>query len=201
MPAAANGWAAGIGEDRIARIHDPVGLLPSMREASMLALSILAEIVAVWQERQAAPLGSTALIPLAAGRSSRFEGGDKLMASYRGRRVIDHAAGLLRGETVAARIAIVAPDQPDRAEALRAAGWAVTVCHETDSGQAASLATGIREVAQCGRADAAMVLLADMPEVHLFTLREALTLQRSAVMSQAKTALLPPDAHAFHLRR
>ncbi|WP_240935992.1 XdhC family protein [Billgrantia bachuensis] len=43
--------AAGIAEGRIGRIRGPVGLIPSMREASMLAVSILAEIVEAYQRK------------------------------------------------------------------------------------------------------------------------------------------------------
>ncbi|MBD3894661.1 XdhC family protein [Halomonas sp. ML-15] len=41
--------AAGFSEGQIRRIHGPVGLLPSMREASTLAVSVLAEIVGAYQ--------------------------------------------------------------------------------------------------------------------------------------------------------
>lgn len=41
--------AMGFGEEQIRRIHGPVGLLPSMREASKLAVSVLAEIVSAYQ--------------------------------------------------------------------------------------------------------------------------------------------------------
>ncbi|MGR4069795.1 XdhC family protein [Billgrantia sp. C5P2] len=43
--------AAGITEGQIGRIHGPVGLIPSMREASTLAVSILAEIVEAYQRK------------------------------------------------------------------------------------------------------------------------------------------------------
>ena len=37
---------AGVAEDAIARIHGPIGLIPSLRDASMVATSCLAEIIA-----------------------------------------------------------------------------------------------------------------------------------------------------------
>ncbi|MEL7488206.1 MAG: XdhC family protein, partial [Pseudomonadota bacterium] len=47
--------AAGCGEDAIARIHAPVGLVPSMRDASTVAISAFAEIIDVFRKRDAAP--------------------------------------------------------------------------------------------------------------------------------------------------
>lgn len=195
--------AAGVNGDQIGRIRGPVGLLPSMREASMLAVSVMAEIAGAWQSGARAPFADTALVLLAAGESSRFEGGDKLLASYRGRRVIDHSARLLTDKKVAARIAIVAPDQSARAHALRTAGWTVTICQDAIAGQAASLAAGIRAATNIPQTDAALVLLADMPavpEAHLFALREALTPNCVAVLSQRDEVRMPPaifSRHAF----
>ena len=46
--------AAGVSDSDIARIHGPVGLVPSMRDASMLAISCLAEIVGHFHQKAAA---------------------------------------------------------------------------------------------------------------------------------------------------
>lgn len=40
----------GIGQDALSRLRGPIGLVPSMRNASMLAISTLAEIIAVYHE-------------------------------------------------------------------------------------------------------------------------------------------------------
>lgn len=53
--------AAGITEGQIRRIRGPVGLNPSMREASTLAVSVLAEIVDAYQRKVRVPFRSTAL--------------------------------------------------------------------------------------------------------------------------------------------
>ncbi|WP_084542003.1 XdhC family protein [Halomonas cupida] len=50
--------ASGIAESQIGRIRGPVGLIPSMREASMLAVSILAEIVEAYQCKVRSPFAS-----------------------------------------------------------------------------------------------------------------------------------------------
>ncbi|MFC7290323.1 XdhC family protein [Hirschia litorea] len=42
---------AGIEKDEIDRIHAPIGLVPSLRDASMLAISTLAEIIDAFQKR------------------------------------------------------------------------------------------------------------------------------------------------------
>ena len=42
-----------VSQTNIERIHGPIGLIPSMREASMLAISALAEVVAAYNEGQA----------------------------------------------------------------------------------------------------------------------------------------------------
>ncbi|WP_104204591.1 NTP transferase domain-containing protein [Billgrantia saliphila] len=187
--------AAGIAEGQIGRIHGPVGLIPSMREASALAVSILAEIIEVYQRKVRFPFASTALVLLAAGQSRRFEEGDKLLARFRGQRVIQRAAAALQGHDLAARIAVVGPDQPARAVELRAAGWTVVVNAEAAQGLSTSLVAGIRQAGQSRSVEAALVLLADMPNVpdaHLFDLRSALTPERSAVLSSAGAVHLPP---------
>ncbi|MCD1586690.1 XdhC family protein [Halomonas sp. IOP_14] len=49
----------GFTQKQIRRIHGPVGLIPSMRDASMLAVSVLAEIVAAYQLKVRFPFIST----------------------------------------------------------------------------------------------------------------------------------------------
>jgi xanthine dehydrogenase accessory factor len=51
----------GCSENQISRIRGPVGLIPSMRDASMLAVSILAEIVEAYQHEVRSPSVSTVL--------------------------------------------------------------------------------------------------------------------------------------------
>ncbi|WP_212525904.1 XdhC family protein [Actibacterium sp. MT2.3-13A] len=51
--------AAGVPPEALARIHGPVGMVRSLKNASHIALSALAEIVAALQERQAAAAGSS----------------------------------------------------------------------------------------------------------------------------------------------
>ncbi|QTP53773.1 NTP transferase domain-containing protein [Billgrantia sulfidoxydans] len=187
--------AAGATERQIERLRGPVGLLPSMREASTLAVSVLAEIVEAYQRKVRCPFASTALVLLAAGQSHRFAEGDKLLARLRGQRLIQRAAAALQSHALAARIAVVGPDQAARAVELRAAGWSVVVNAHAAQGLSTSLAAGIRQAGQSHAVEAALVMLADMPNVpdaHLVDLRDALTPERSAVMSSAGAVHLPP---------
>lgn len=190
---------AGVSEAALARLRGPVGLVPSLREASMLAVSVLAEIVESYHARQHMPLRDTALVLLAAGASRRFEG-DKLMAPLSGRPLLAHVAGALRGARLGARIAVVPPDRPERAALLAAEGWQVLICPQAAEGQGASLAAAIAAVAELPQISAALVILGDMPGVsdaHLMALRGALSAEKSAVMSESASGqLLPPAIFA-----
>lgn len=189
--------SSGLPEPALERLHGPVGLVPSLRDASLLAVSTLAEIIAAWQALPDAPdpLSETALILLAAGASSRFEAGDKLLAPFRGAPLLGHAAAALAGTPLAARIAVTGPGQDARAEALAGAGWQVAVNPDAADGQGASLAAGIRRVADHTRARRALVLLADMPlvpDAHLVALARAAAPGVPAVLSRAGTVTGPP---------
>lgn len=64
--------AAGFAEKTVNRIHGPVGLIPSMRDASSLAISVLAEIVQAYQSNVQFPAPSAAIVSPVVGQSSRF---------------------------------------------------------------------------------------------------------------------------------
>ena len=183
----------------IDRIRGPTGLVPSMRDASMLAISTLAEIIEAFPQAHKAPFADTAVVLLAAGAAERFEGGDKLLAPLNGIRVIDHSAHSLAREAVAARIAIVGPGQSDRQQALEAAGWQVLINPDAASGQASSLKTAIRRIAAATGIKRVLVLLADMPfvpEEHLHALQAAMVPGVPAVMSVADGIQCPPAIFA-----
>ncbi len=65
------------------------------------------------------PFSDTAIVLLAAGKSSRFDAGGKLMAMYRGAPIIVRSSRLLKDEAVAIRIAVVGERQRARTETLR----------------------------------------------------------------------------------
>jgi xanthine dehydrogenase accessory factor len=187
--------ASGVNEADIARAHGPIGLVPSLRDASMIAVSALSEIVAAYHRQALAPFRRTAVILLAAGASSRFEGHDKLLAPYRDGCVLDGAASLLAHDEVGARIAVVSADATKRHATLRDRGWQIAINPEAHTGLASSLACGVHEAMAHDAIDQALVLLADMPDVpdvHLRDLQRALAAGRTAVMSQAQGVLSPP---------
>lgn len=192
---------AGYTDHQISRIHGPAGLVPSMRDASFMAISILAEVIDAHQKRIRTPFARTALVLLAAGQSSRFERGDKLMAPFKSARLLDHAAHALAGEPIAARIAVVGPDQAARASVLEKAGWQVVINQDAAAGQSTSIRIGI-ETASRADVSAAMIMLADMPglpDSHMHALRDELTPDRSGVMSSCDGTLLPPAIFSRHV--
>ena len=179
----------------IDRIRGPVGLVPSMRDASMLAISALAEIIEAYRETLRAPLSATAVLLLAAGQSRRFESGDKLLAPLNGASLLEHAASALAGAPVAARIAVTGPDHDERRSILNAAGWQILTNPDARSGQASSIRTGIRHIAADHRVDQALILLADMPFVpddHLRALQTAVQNGAPAAISSVDGVECPP---------
>ena len=186
--------ASGVAEADIARIHGPVGLISSMRDASMLAVSTLAEIVAAYHETAKAPFARTGLVLLAAGGSTRFTDGDKLLASFGDHPVMTHAANVLGDEPVAARIAVTRPGALKRA-ALLGSRWQVAENPDADSGQASSLKAGLTALAGREDIDQVIILLADMPAVperHLRRLQQLASTGASAVMTESAGRLMPP---------
>ncbi|MCH2456549.1 MAG: NTP transferase domain-containing protein [Henriciella sp.] len=184
----------GIDEVAVARIRGPIGLIPSMRDASMLAISVLAEVVASYHDTLRQPFAEIAIILLAAGQSKRFERGDKLLAELEGKPVVEHVAGLLKDQNVAARVAVTGTGDKARTAALNQQGWDVVENSDAAEGQATSLSAGIR-AAKLSGAKAALILLGDMPyigEDHLRALQKEVREGRRAVMSQSGDILCPP---------
>lgn len=185
----------GIPEADIERIHGPVGLVPSMRDASMLAVSVLSQIVAEYHQRCTSLFTRTALVLLAAGNSSRFAHGDKLLSDFQGRKLIDHAAASLPNDPVAARIAVVPAPSGDRGARLAEAGWTVIPNPEAATGLASSIRCGVRAAAASPGIDHVMILLADMPAIpsgHLRRLQMAVLSGHPAAMTLSGGRLSPP---------
>ncbi|MGB3625931.1 MAG: NTP transferase domain-containing protein, partial [Henriciella sp.] len=186
---------AGLAEPVLQRVRGPVGLIPSMRDASMLAVSTLAEIVEAYHAQKKNALAATAVILLAAGQSARFEDGDKLMAELHGKPLLAHAARSLATAHPAVRLAVTAPETPERAAELTRLGWQIVENPEAGSGQASSLKAGIAAARAISGVTSVMVLLADMPDVpndHLTQLASAFAAGHTAVMSEADGILSPP---------
>lgn len=136
-----------------------------------------------------------ALLLLASGLSSRFTGGDKLMAQLGNRTVLDHSAARISGQPVAARLAVVGTGQEARRQRLRAHGFELIDNPDPAGGQGVSLALGAAHVRDHTDADAVIIQLADMPLVEDTQLARLVTAFRSgsgAVISRAAGTVSPP---------
>jgi xanthine dehydrogenase accessory factor len=182
---------------QLARVRGPIGLIPSMRDASTLAISALAEIVGEHQRQLLTPTRSTGLLLLAAGASSRFEGGDKLLASLHGQPVLAHAAQRFLDRDVGARIAVVAPQQQERRVLLERHGWTVVENPNALDGQAASLQAGLSPIAADHQIERVLIMLGDMPfvaDAHLDAMLQHAPVD--ALMSETPAARMPPALFA-----
>ncbi|MEO0449903.1 MAG: NTP transferase domain-containing protein [Pseudomonadota bacterium] len=187
---------AGVSRMDMERVKGPIGLIPSLRDASMLAVSTLAEIIEAFPARSIATRPKTAVLMLAAGSASRFETGDKLLAPFNGSAVLEHSAKLKVSSAPACKIAVVAPAQSERAAILQNLGWTVLENPEAALGQSSSLARGMNAILERGDIEQVLIVLADMPNVsdaHFETLiKTAETTAISAVMSKSDDLLTPP---------
>lgn len=180
---------------QIARIHGPIGLVPSLRDASMLAISTLAEITDAFHARQTRAANQTALVLLAAGASSRFVDGDKLMADLNGVPVLAKAAALKDAAPFARTIAVVGPHHSVRADHLTASGWDIIVNQNATDGQATSLTATLNAIKNDDSITQIIIALADMPAIaqnDLTRLLSAATPDIDAVMSRHGETLMPP---------
>lgn len=181
-------------ERDIARIHGPVGLVPSLRDASLIALSTLAEIIQV-STRRATPR-KTGFVMLAAGASSRFERGDKMLASLDSEPVLHHAAKVLASFPTARPIAVIDPGNDPRGDILKYAGWKVVENEQAQTGQSSSLVCALQHLNTQPEIDQIMILLGDMPKVPAIHLKTMLSVAQdetiTAVMSECDGILCPP---------
>lgn len=112
-----------------------------------------------------------ALVLLAAGRSRRFDDGDKLAEPFLDKPLAYHVVTALENVPFKARIAVVAATQLDFA----ALGYQVVHNDDPTLGQARSLCFGVEAARRTG-AEAILVALADMPRVtaaHIYRLMDA----------------------------
>ncbi|HMJ32967.1 MAG TPA: nucleotidyltransferase family protein [Baekduia sp.] len=106
--------------------------------------------------------GGVAGLVLAAGAGSRFTGGVKQLAAFRGRPLVEHAVSVLATPALAARFvvlgaeadAIVAGADLGDARVVRCAGW--------EEGLSASLRAGVAAASAAGL-HAVVIVLGDQP--------------------------------------
>ncbi|MEP1142810.1 MAG: NTP transferase domain-containing protein [Henriciella sp.] len=187
---------AGCRAHDIEKIHGPIGLVPSLRDASMLAISTLAEIVERFPSKLKATLPNTAVLLLAAGSSSRYEDGDKLLAKLGDRLVLEHSSAGAVMPSIAKRLAVIAPDQASRKDLLEQYGWDILDNEKAPQGQSTTLVLGIETLEQCEEIDQVIILLADMPNISDSHLEAMIQLAGDpdveAVMSECDGVLSPP---------
>lgn len=187
---------AGCSREEIDFVRGPIGLVPSLRDASMLAVSTLAEIVEAFPGKSSSRRPGTALLLLAAGASRRFENGDKLMADLDGRSVLDHAASFVPADLTVRKVAVIPSGADDRREVLERCGWQVVENGRSELGQSTSLKAGIEAISADAAVDQVIVLLGDMPFVqpsHIEALRVSADVpSTTCVMSESNGVLLPP---------
>ncbi len=104
-----------------------------------------------------------AALVLAAGAARRMRGRDKLLEEVGGRPVLRAVAEAARGSRVGEVVVVLPPAAEARAAAIAGLDVGRVVAAEWAEGMAASIRAGLAEVA--ARADAVVILLADMPEV------------------------------------
>lgn len=131
-----------------------------------------------------------ALILLAAGRSRRFNDGDKLAEPFLDKPLAFHVVTALEKIPFLARIAIVSDTTLDFA----ALGYEVVRNPDPSLGQARSLCYGVEAAREQG-ADAVLVALADMPRVtaaHIYRMFEAADGPTAVVASSNGKHPTPP---------
>jgi molybdenum cofactor cytidylyltransferase len=134
--------------------------------AGMGVGGLLKEIPARPQPRAVGPAPArprVAAIVLAAGAARRMRGRDKLLEPVAGRPVLRAVAEAARASRADDVVVVLPPGAGARRAALHGLAVGIVEAPDWAEGMAASLRAGLAAVA--ARADAALILLADMPEV------------------------------------
>lgn len=188
--------AAGVNDEQIKRIHGPIGLVPSLRDASSIALSTLAEIIDAAKRIPSRPESRTAFILLAAGASRRFEAGDKLLADLDGQPVLAHSAALRQSFNPCEAVAVISHADTRRADILNRASWTIVTNPNSENGQASSIASAMAVLQPRDEIDQVVILLGDMPNVPQSHLSEILAQAANpsvhAIMTESGGTLSPP---------
>lgn len=132
----------------------------------------------------------TALILLAAGRSRRFDDGDKLAEPFLDKPLAFHIVTALEKLPFLARVAVVS----DTALDFAALGFEVVANPDPTRGQARSLCHGVARAQRSG-AEAVLLALADMPRVtaaHIRRMMDAADGPATIVASSDGVRPMPP---------
>lgn len=142
----------------------------------------------------AGKLPSIAALVLAAGRSSRFEGGHKLLAPIGGVPLIRRVLAEVSAAGLDDIVLVLAPDGADIAAAAGAGPWRTRVNTEAAEGLASSIRAGVSALG--ARVTSAAIVLADMPGVSAELI--ASLAEESAVHPEAIVYPNAPDGRQGH---
>ncbi len=133
--------------------------------AAMGVGGLLKEIPARPQPRQSAvkPKGKPHVLLLAAGKSSRMQGENKLLRKIDGEPLVVRIAKRLSAAKVGGLTIVVNPESKNISDAIEGLCDQIVVAADANTGLAASLRAGINALP--ASATAVIVALADMPEV------------------------------------
>jgi molybdenum cofactor cytidylyltransferase len=131
-----------------------------------------------------------AAIVLAAGRSSRFEGGDKLLADFKGRPVIHHVMEAVAASTVDEVILVTAAFGGKIFAAAGKGRWRSVVNPDAEDGISSSIQYGLSHLES--DIDGALILLADMPRVSTAMIEQ---LCEAFLARQGNAIVFPQTAH------
>ncbi len=115
------------------------------------------------REAKAKAAASVGAVLLAAGRSSRMGGPNKLLARFDGVPLVRHSAERLAASGATGVVAVIGHQAAEMRRALAAAKVEIVVNPDFESGLASSLKAGIRHLP--ATLDGVLVSLADMPGV------------------------------------
>lgn len=141
-------------------------------------------------------MADPAAVLLAAGLSRRYGAAGKLVARYRGKPLALHAADTLGAVALSQRIAVCRSGDDDLAALLRGRGFDVVLNPDAARGMASSLALGIEAVTS----DAAVVCLADMPNVSAGHIRAVIEAGRRSGIAASAVEGGPPTPPAYFAR-
>lgn len=113
----------------------------------------------------------TAIILLASGLSRRYGWRDKLLEDLGGKRLMEHAAGVISGLDPLARIAVCPAERKEIGERL-IGSFVVGVNKKPKSGLGHSIVVGV-DVAMKFKPDAVLLCMADMPFIEDWVLEDA----------------------------
>lgn len=181
--------------EQVASIHAPIGMIEACRDASSLAISVIGEILDQQKSQRTRPTDKISGLVLAAGQSSRFERGDKLLADLNGQTVMSSSLKSLEPLAMRSRLAVIGGDHEKRASIAKAAGWTTIQNPEAKLGQSTSLKLGIQMLSLDPEVDGVLISLADMPFVpieHYQALINAFSSKTEAVMTRSNGILMPP---------